>query len=99
MITAPQTTLIMRMVLSVIFALKSEIRVEMPKNHISDAEANPVTKKRSVPSGSVALNAPSIMEPSMIACGLNQVTTQAVVMTLRIGMSTFVALREARVRG
>ena len=67
MITAPQTTLMIRKVLSVIFALKSDITVEIPKNHTTDADANPETKNISVPFGSAALNAPSIMEPSINA--------------------------------
>lgn len=82
--------LIMRKTLSVIFALKIDITVEMPKNHITEAEAKPPTKKASVPAGSVVLKAPSIMEPSINACGLNQVTTHAEVITFRIGRSTFV---------
>ena len=73
-----------------IFALNSEIISEIPENHSTDALAKPPTKKKSVPSGRVALNAPSIIEPSIRAWGLNQVTTQAVVMTLAMGMSTLV---------
>ena len=73
-----------------ILALNSEMIVEIPRNHITDALAKPPTKKKSVPSGRVALNAPSIIEPSMRACGLNHVTTQAVVITLTIGISTLV---------
>ena len=67
MITIPQTILIMRSTLSVILALNKDIRVDIPKNHITEALAKPPTKKKSVPSGRVALNAPSIMEPSMRA--------------------------------
>lgn len=81
MITAPQTKLMMRSVRSVIFALNKEIIVEIPRNHITDALANPPTKKKSIPAGRVALKAPSIIEPSIKACGLNHVTTQAVVAT------------------
>lgn len=71
-------------------ALNSEMIVEMLRNQSTEALANPATKNRSVPSGRVALKAPSIMEPSMSACGLNHVTTHAVVITLPIGMSTLV---------
>ena len=62
--------------------------MEIDRNQMMDAEANPPTKNRSVPAGSVALKAPSIMLPSMRACGLNHVTTQAVVTTLAIGIFT-----------
>ena len=82
--------LMTRRVLSVIFALNSEISVEIPRNHITDALAKPPTKKKSVPSGRVALNAPSIIDPSIKAWGLNQVTTQAVVTTFAIGIFTSV---------
>lgn len=84
----PQTMFITRSVLSVNFALNSEIIVEIDKNHRTEAEAKPPTKNKSVPAGKVALKAPSIMLPSIIAWGLNQVTAQAVVITLIIGTLT-----------
>lgn len=74
MTTAPHTTFITRSVLGVNLALNSDMTVEIVRNQITEAEAKPPTKKRSVPSGRVALKAPSIMLPSMRACGLNQVT-------------------------
>ena len=92
MMTRPQTILIMRRALSLNFALKSETIVATDVNQITDALAKPPANRKSVPAGSVALNAPSIIEPSIKACGLNQVTTQAVVMTFAIGISTFVLL-------
>ncbi len=63
----PQMMLIMRKVFGVNLALKSDMTVEIVKNHIIDAEAKPPTKKKSVPSGKVALKAPSIILPSMSA--------------------------------
>lgn len=42
--------------------------------------------------GSVALNAPSIMVPSIMAWGLNHVTTHAVDMTFNMGMFTSLPL-------
>ena len=67
MITAPQITLITLSVLSVNLALKSEIIVVIPRNQSTDADANPPTKKKSVPAGRVALKAPSIIDPSISA--------------------------------
>ena len=59
--------LITRSVLFVNLALNNEMIVEMDKNHNTEAEAKPPTKNKSVPAGRVALKAPSIMLPSMIA--------------------------------
>ena len=42
-----------------------------------DAHATPVINGVSCPAANVTWKAPSIIVPSMIACGLNQVTTQA----------------------
>lgn len=67
MITAPHTIFIIRRALSVNFALNSDMTVETDKNHKNEAEANPPTKRKSVPAGRVALNAPSIILPSIRA--------------------------------
>ena len=60
----------------------------MPKNHSTDALAKPQMKNTSLPAGRLARNAPSIMVPSMMACGLNHVTTQAVEITFQMGTFT-----------
>lgn len=39
--------------------------------------------------GKDALKAPKIREPSIIACELNHVTTQAEIITFKIGILTF----------
>ena len=46
-------------------------------NQEKDAHATPVINGVSCPAANVTWKAPSIIVPSMIACGLNQVTTQA----------------------
>ena len=53
-------------------------------NHRQDALTTPDKKLRDAPAGKTARKAPSIMVPSIIAWGLNQVTTQAVEMVLGI---------------
>ncbi len=67
MITAPHTIFMILSVLLVNFALNSEITVDMERNHSTEAEAKPPTNKKSVPAGSVALKAPSIILPSIRA--------------------------------
>ena len=59
--------LIMRRVLLLNLALNSEMIVEIDRNHSTEADANPPTKKKSVPAGNVALKAPSIIVPSIKA--------------------------------
>ena len=90
--TMPQITLIIRRILSVNFALNRESRVEIPKNQRVEAQPTPKMNSVLLAAGRVARKAPSIMEPSIRACGLNQVTTQAVEMTFNMGTSTFVEL-------
>lgn len=92
MMTTPQIMLIIRSALSLNLVLNNETMVATEVNQITEALAKPPAKKKSVPAGSVALKAPSIIEPSIRACGLNQVTTHAVVITFAIGISTFVLL-------
>ena len=46
-------------------------------NQQKDADVTPNIKYIPASLERVALNAPSIIVPSIIACGLNQVTTQA----------------------
>lgn len=64
---APHMMFIIRRVLSVNLALNSDITVDTVKNHNIDADAKPPTKRKSVPAGRVALNAPSIILPSIRA--------------------------------
>ena len=77
MITAPQILLITVSTFSLNRAPSREITVVTPKNHSTEAEAKPPMKNPSVPAGSPARKAPSIMVPSISAWGLNQVITQA----------------------
>ena len=90
MMTQPHTTFITLRTLSVNLAENSDSMVEIPKNQQQDAQATPIMNFVDWSAGRVAWNAPSIMEPSMRAWGLNQVTTQAVEMTFSMGTSTFV---------
>ena len=58
-----------------------------PINQEKDADVTPSIKYIPVSLESVALNAPSSIVPSIIACGLNQVTTQADVIAFNSGIS------------
>ena len=62
--------------------------VERVRNQITDALPKPKIKGRSPPVGRLARKAPSIMVPSMMACGLNHVTTKAVVNSFHTGTFT-----------
>ena len=80
---------------SVILLLKHVINIVIPINHIQEAKATPDINFIPSPGGREALNAPNIILPSIIACGLNYVTTQAVVTTFIKGIFTSVEfLRE-----
>jgi len=57
--------------------LKTEIKNVNPVNQMQEAETTPVIKGTDCSAGRVTRKAPSIIVPSMIACGLNHVTTQA----------------------
>ena len=59
-----------------------------PLNQMKLADVKPRMKGRSPPAGSVALNAPNIMVPSMRACGLSHVTTNAATMIFKNGWLT-----------
>ena len=56
-------------------------------NQEKDADATPNIKCIPASLERVALNAPSIIVPSIIACGLNQVTTQADVIAFNSDIS------------
>ena len=73
----PHTILIHRITFALNLLLTSEIRNVSPMNQENEAHATPVINGVSCPAANVTWKAPSIMVPSMIACGLNQVTTQA----------------------
>ena len=64
-----------------IFAFKrfrnAEIRRVSPMNQRNEADTTPKIKGKDWEAGRVTWKAPSIMVPSMIAWGLNQVTTKA----------------------
>ena len=92
MMMEPQITLITFSAVLVILDLNRDTIVDNPNHHVADAQHTPVINAKLSPGGREALNAPRSIVPSMIACGLNQVTTQAVVMILEIGMATFVLL-------
>lgn len=73
----PQTKLITRNTLALNRLLKIEIIKVNPVNHKQDAAATPEINGVDCDAVSVTWNAPSIIVPSIIAWGLNQVTTQA----------------------
>ena len=73
----PHTILIHRITFALNLLLISEIKDVRPMNQEKDAHATPVINGVSCPAANVTWKAPSIIVPSMIACGLNQVTTQA----------------------
>ena len=59
-------------------SLNNEMVIDKPVNQMQEAVATPKMKAVDWVGGKLALKAPSIIVPSIIACGLNQVTTQAV---------------------
>ena len=59
-------------------SLNNEMVIDKPVNQMQEALATPKMKAVDWVGGKLALKAPSIIVPSIIACGLNQVTTQAV---------------------
>lgn len=77
-ITTPHTTLIVRSTLALKRLLKVEMVIAKPVNHRKEAVATPQMKAVDWVGGRLALKAPSIIVPSIIAWGLNHVTTQAV---------------------
>ena len=85
MMTAPHTLLMMFSTFSLNLAPSSDTMVESARNQITDALPKPQIKGRSPPAGRLARKAPSIMVPSMMACGLNHVTTKAVVKSFHTG--------------
>ena len=68
-------------------SLNMEISRVTPVNHRQEARATPEIKGMDWEPGRVTWKAPSIMVPSMMAWGLNQVTTQAEEMVLRMDMA------------
>lgn len=84
--------LMARRTFSVIKFLKRETTVDSPSHHVAEAQHTPVMNEKLCSGGSDALNAPRSIVPSMIAWGLNHVTTHAVVMILAIGIETSVSL-------
>ena len=95
MIMHPQMMFIILSTLLLNLLLKIESSVVIPRNQQNDAVATPLMNLSPSAAGSVALKAPSIMVPSMMAWGLNQVTTQAVEMTFNIG--TLTSFEDSRV--
>ena len=67
--------------------LNNDIKILNPINQQKDADVTPSIKCIPASLERVALNAPSITVPSIIACGLNHVTTQADVIAFSKGMS------------
>ena len=77
-ITIPHTILMARSTLVLKRLLNNEMVIDKPVNQMQEAVATPKMKAVDWVGGKLALKAPSIIVPSIIACGLNQVTTQAV---------------------
>ena len=77
-ITIPHTILIVRSTLVLKRSLNNEMVIDKPVNQMQEAVATPKMKAVDWVGGKLALKAPSIIVPSIIAWGLNQVTTQAV---------------------
>ena len=67
--------------------LNTEISSVSPMNHSAEAISTPVMNGVDCDMVSVALKAPSISVPSMMACGLSHVTTPAVMMVLSSSLS------------
>ena len=74
----PHIILIARKTLALKRSLNNEMVIAKPVNQMQEALATPKMKAVDWVGGKLALKAPSIIVPSIIAWGLNQVTTQAV---------------------
>ena len=71
--------------------LKSEEMVVRDRNQRQDAQTTPQRNRPDSSGGKATRKDPSSSDTSMIACGLNHVTTQAMPMVFMSGMFTLIA--------
>ena len=83
----PQIKLI-HLMMRGIFSLKRVMNVAKVKNQVNEAIQTPMMKYFAMSASNVALKPPSKSDPSMMACGLSQVTAKQDKMVLINVVST-----------